>query len=310
MKRSGEIRWGELRLGLLIFVAMVLFLWASIQGGSSLFKKQYTLHSKFPHVQGVVSGAPIWFQGVEVGTVKSLNFIPIGDSSCVDVVFKIGDRVWPMIHKDSRVRIQALNVFGEKFIEVTPGSSHAPQVADGDTLASEKPIDLTEVMARGEGIVDTLSMTMNDLRYVMAKVRHGEGTLGKLANSDELYVGLNRTIRNAESLTAHLDQSQGEMRASLTSLTTTLDSLAKRIDRGQGTFGKLAKDPALYDNLSSASSRIDSTLARIERGEGNLGQLSKDEKLYKNLEQSLAHLNELMADIQRNPKKYFSFSVF
>jgi phospholipid/cholesterol/gamma-HCH transport system substrate-binding protein len=310
MKRSGEIRWGELRLGILIFVAMVLFLWASIQGGSSLFKKQYTLHSRFPHVQGVVSGAPIWFQGVEVGTVKRLDFVPVGDSSQVDIVIKVGERVWPMIHRDSRVRIQALNVFGEKFIEITPGSTRSPHVADGDTLASEKPIDLTEVMARGEGIVDTLSATMNDLRYMLAKVRRGEGSLGKLASSDEIYNSLNRTIRSAESLTAHLDQSQSEMRASLTSLTTTLDSLAKRIDRGQGTFGKLAKDPALYDNLTSASSRIDSTLARIQRGEGNLGQLSKDEKLYQNLEQSLAHLNELMADIQRNPKKYFSFSVF
>ena len=39
MKRSGEIRWGELRLGLLIFVALAVFLWASIQGGANLFKK-------------------------------------------------------------------------------------------------------------------------------------------------------------------------------------------------------------------------------------------------------------------------------
>jgi len=310
MKRSGEIRWGELRLGLLIFVAMALFLWASIQGGSNLFKKQYTLHSKFPHVQGVVAGAPIWFQGVEVGTVKDLDFIPIGDSSCVDVSFRINQRVWPMIHRDSRVRIQALNLFGEKFIEVTPGSAHAARVVDGDTLASDKPTDLTELMARGAGIVDTLSATMNDLRFMLAKVRRGEGSLGKLANSGELYDALTRTIRNAETLTAHLDRSQGDMRASLTSLTGTLDSLAKRVDRGEGTFGRLAKDPALYDHMASATSRIDSALSRVERGEGNLGQLSKDEKLYKNLEESLAHLNELMADIQRNPKKYFSFSVF
>ena len=72
----------------------------------------------------------------------------------------------------------------------------------------------------------------------------------------------------------------------------------------------MAKDPALYDNLASASARVDSTLARIEKGEGNLGQLSKDEKLYQNLQGSLGRLNDLIADIQKNPKKYFSFSVF
>ena len=310
MKRSGEIKWGELRVGLLIFAAMALFLWASIQGGSNLFKKQYLLHSQFPNVQGVVAGAAIWYQGVEVGSVKSLNFIPRGDSSLVSVAFKVNDRVWPLIRRDSRVRIQALNLFGEKFIEVTPGTTRSPRVAEGDTLPSDEPTDIAAMLARSDQIVDKLDSTMTDLSLVLAKVRRGEGTLGKLTGSDELYVSLNRTIQNAETLTAHIDRSQGEMRSSLVSLTSTLDSLAKRVDRGEGTFGRLAKDPALYDDLASASSRIDSSLARIERGEGNLGKLSKDEKLYKNLEESLSHLNELMADIQRNPKKYFKFSVF
>jgi phospholipid/cholesterol/gamma-HCH transport system substrate-binding protein len=310
MKRSGEIRWGELRVGLLIFVAMALFLWASIQGGSSLFKKQYTLHSQFTNVQGVVSGAPIWFQGVEVGTVKNLEFVPLGDTSGVRVTFKVNERVWPLIKRDSKVRIQALNLFGEKFIEVTPGTARAPHVAENDTLASEKPTDIAELMARGDKIVEQLAATMSDLQIVMAKVRRGEGSLGRLTSSDEFYVGLNRTIRSAEVLTTHLDRSQGEMRANLVSLTTTLDSLLKRIDRGEGTFGRMAKDPSLFDHLASASARVDSTLARVERGEGNLGQLSKDEKLYKNLEGSLARLNDLLVDIQKNPKKYFSFSVF
>jgi phospholipid/cholesterol/gamma-HCH transport system substrate-binding protein len=310
MKRSGEIRWGELRLGLLIVVAMALFLWASIQGGSSLFKKEYVLHSRFSNVQGVVAGAPIWFQGVEVGTVKSLDFVPMGDTSGVAVTFKVDQKVFPLIRRDSRVRIQALNVFGEKFIEVTPGTRMAARVSNGDTLLSQRPFDIAEIMERGNRIVDQLSTTMTDLQFVMAKVRRGEGSLGRLANDDELYVSLNRTVRSAETLTAHLDRSQVEMRSNLVSLTSTLDSLLKRVDRGEGTLGRMAKDPALYDNMASASARMDSTLARVERGEGNLGQLSKDEKLYKNLEGSLARLSDLIADIQKNPKKYFSFSVF
>ena len=268
------------------------------------------LRSRFSNVQGVVGGAPIWFQGVEVGTVKDLSFVNDGDSSRVLVTFVVNGTVWPRIRQDSRVRIQALNLFGEKFIEVTPGTREAARVSNGDTLASDRPFDIAEIMERGNKIVDQLTTTMSDIQFVMAKVRRGEGSLGKLTSSDELYVSLNRTVRNAEVLTAHLDRSQVEMRTNLVSLTSSLDSLLKRMDRGEGTLGKMAKDPALYDHLSSASSRIDSTLARVERGEGNLGQLSKDEKLYKNLEGSLGRLNELLTDIQKNPKKYFSFSVF
>ncbi|MGH7724882.1 MAG: MlaD family protein [Candidatus Eiseniibacteriota bacterium] len=310
MKRSGDIRWGELRLGLLIFVALALFLWASIQGGTNLFKKTYTLHSTFPNVQGVVSGAPIWFQGVEVGTVKSLDFARSGDSSHVAVTLTVGERVWPFIRRDSRVRIQALNVFGEKFMEVTPGDSRAPAVRNGDTLRSEPPTDLAEVLARGQKIVEMLDSTMTELNVAVKRIRRGEGTLGRLTASDELYTSLNSTVRQVQSLALHVDESQTAMRRSLVSVATTLDTLGKRIERGEGSLGLLAKDPALYRNLSGATARLDTTLARIERGEGNLGKLSRDEALYRNLEQSLGRLDKLMADIQANPSRYFKFSVF
>jgi len=218
--------------------------------------------------------------------------------------------VWARIRQDSRVRIQALNLFGEKFIEVTPGTTRAAAVQENDLLASETPTDVTELMQRGQGIVDQLGAATNDLAFLLHKVKNGEGTLGKVANSTELYDALVSTTRRTDDLVAHLDKSQVEMRDALVSVSTTLDSLAKGVQRGDGTLGKLATDRSLYDHLLHSSAHMDSALARVESGEGNLGQLSKDEKLYQNLQQSLDRLNQLLADVQRNPKKYFGFSVF
>jgi phospholipid/cholesterol/gamma-HCH transport system substrate-binding protein len=310
MKRSGDIRWGELRLGLLIFVALALFLWASIQGGANLFQKRYHLHSKFSNVQGVVRGAPIWFQGVEVGAVKGLDFVGEGDSSYVLVTFHVNGEVWPRLHRDSRVRIQALNVFGEKFMEVTPGSPQAPAVADGDTLQSELPVDLTAVMAKGQDIVDDLKGMTSELKVTMHRINQGQGTLGKLATTDDIYVALKGTSERLQTLVGNLDESQGAMRSSLVSLAASMDSVAKRMERGDGTLGRLSKDPQLYDNLARMSGRMDSTLARVERGEGNLGRLSRDEAMYQNLEQSLDKLNKILGDIQAHPDKYFKISIF
>ena len=67
----------------------------------------------------------MWFQGVEVGTVKELEFVPSGDTAQVRIKFTVNDRVWPLVREDSRVRIQALNLFGEKMMEVTPGSGES-----------------------------------------------------------------------------------------------------------------------------------------------------------------------------------------
>lgn len=310
MKRSGDIRWGELRLGLLIFVALAVFLWASIQGGTNLFKRTHELHADFANVQGVVSGAPVWFQGVEVGTVKNLDFVAAGDSSRVRISFTVNERVWPMVRADSKVRIQALNLFGEKFMEVTPGTPDAAPVVDGATLPSERPTDISELMARGEDIVDDLAATTADLRALMAKVKRGEGSLGKLATSEELYTNLNSTIVQLRTLTTNLDRTQGAMKNSLTAVAASLDSVMTLVHSGDGSLGRMARDPALYDNMARLTGRMDSTMARIENGEGSLGRLAKNDAAAKNLEGALDRLNKLLADLQANPKKYFKFSVF
>lgn len=310
MKRSGDIKWGELRLGLLIFVGLGLLLWASIQGGTTLFKKQYELNARFPNVQGVVAGAPVWFQGVEVGTVKELQFVPSGDTAVVNIQFTVNDRVWPLVREDSRVRIQALNLFGEKMMEVTPGSAQSPRAKDGATLRSERPTDMAEIVAGGQVIVDDLKVMTADLKSLMARVNRGEGSLGRMLHSEELYTNLDLTVRQVRVLTANLDRSQVEMTRSLRAVTVSLDSTLALVRTGDGSLGRMARDPELYDNLASATGRLDSTLARIERGEGSLGRLATDDAAAKNLEQSLQRLSNLLADLQANPKKYFKFSVF
>jgi phospholipid/cholesterol/gamma-HCH transport system substrate-binding protein len=310
MKRSGDIKWGELRLGLLIFVGLALLLWASIQGGTSLFQKQYELNARFPNVQGVVAGAPVWFQGVEVGTVKELQFVPSGDTAVVNIQFTVNDRVWPLVREDSRVRIQALNLFGEKMMEVTPGSAGSPPAKDGATLPSVRPTDMAEIVAGGQVIVEDLKLMTADLKSLMARVNRGEGSLGRMLHSEDLYTNLDLTVRQVRTLTASLDRSQIEMTRSLRAVTASLDSTLALVRTGDGSLGRMARDPELYDNLTSATGRLDSTLARIERGEGSLGRLATDDAAAKNLEQSLERLSNLLADLQANPKKYFKFSVF
>jgi phospholipid/cholesterol/gamma-HCH transport system substrate-binding protein len=51
-------------------------------------------------------------------------------------------------------------------------------------------------------------------------------------------------------------------------------------------------------------------LGRMERGEGTLGRLSVDETLYVSMNSVALTLNALLADLQANPKKYINISIF
>ena len=63
-------------------------------------------------------------------------------------------------------------------------------------------------------------------------------------------------------------------------------------------------------NLDVAMESLRSVLARIDRGEGTLGRLSTDEALYVSLNKAAESLTALLGDLQANPSKYINISIF
>jgi len=55
---------------------------------------------------------------------------------------------------------------------------------------------------------------------------------------------------------------------------------------------------------------METVLGRVERGEGTLGKLTRDDALYNNLNQAATNMNALVEDIRKNPKKYINLKVF
>jgi phospholipid/cholesterol/gamma-HCH transport system substrate-binding protein len=53
-----------------------------------------------------------------------------------------------------------------------------------------------------------------------------------------------------------------------------------------------------------------SVLGKIDRGEGTLGRLVNDTTLYGELAATLRQVRQLTADVQANPRKYVSIEIF
>jgi phospholipid/cholesterol/gamma-HCH transport system substrate-binding protein len=51
-------------------------------------------------------------------------------------------------------------------------------------------------------------------------------------------------------------------------------------------------------------------MSRLDRGEGSMGKLMRDEDLYRELTGTLNETRALIGDIKADPKKYFKVSVF
>ena len=80
MKKTTSVKWGSLKVGLLLAFAVGVMLWASLSGaGTSIFDAKGKIVCYFGNVSGLVSGAPVWMAGVEVGNVKSIKFVSLDE---------------------------------------------------------------------------------------------------------------------------------------------------------------------------------------------------------------------------------------
>jgi phospholipid/cholesterol/gamma-HCH transport system substrate-binding protein len=91
--------------------------------------------------------------------------------------------------------------------------------------------------------------------------------------------------------------------------TENLKTLTERLNRGEGTVGKLVTDPALFNQMKSLADRLDDLMKHLNDGEGTMGQMLKDKRLYENINSAVTDVRDLVAAIKKDPKRYLNVRV-
>jgi phospholipid/cholesterol/gamma-HCH transport system substrate-binding protein len=140
------------------------------------------------------------------------------------------------------------------------------------------------------------------------KVKKGEGTLGKLITDETIYQEAKKTVevakKAAESAKETVESAKGTVE--------TLKNVSEKIERGEGTLGKLIQDETLYleaketvqsakETMQTAKEALQSIKGitdKVERGEGTLGKLVSDDKLMKEAEKTMKKVQKAAEGIQ------------
>jgi len=291
----------EIRVGATVMVALLtLLIGVTWLKQISLDRKVKIWHVSFTQAGGAGEGVIVQVNGIRKGTVQKVELF--GRGVIMDLSLDSGVR----LTDQSRVAIRDLGVMGDKIVVVDLVPEGRPY-AKGDTIVGVYEPGLPEMMARMNQIVNSVG-TISDQLAALTTGPNG-GQLGTtLENfrqtSDELRktvsdnrVALNRMVNNFSAASA-----------SARNLTTGREAdLNKAIDN----FSRTAENMNwLSTRLDSLRTTLQQVSGRVERGEGTLGRLVNDEKLYTDLQTSVKSLNELIIDVKNNPKKYFKFSVF
>ncbi len=183
------------RLGLFIVAGLAVLVIGVFLIGSrqSMFQSTYQVRADFQNVAGLNDGADVRVGGLHQGNVQHIQ-LPNRPDGQVTVTMNLLTATRDVLKKDSVAAIKSEGLIGDKYVEITFGSDNAASLKNGDTIASEAPIDMSNLVKKADQLLDTakgavtdLDGTASNLKSISAKINNGQGTVGALINDKTIY---------------------------------------------------------------------------------------------------------------------------
>ena len=326
MKRSDNLRWSQVKTGLFILFAILLFCGGVLMMGdkTKMFIPKGTLSLLMSDVAGLKVGAPVWLAGVDVGLVTEIGFENPRANNQVEVVLQISTSALKKIGGDSRITIKTRGLMGEKYVDITPSQSYSDQPPT--RLYGENVPRLDDVMQKA-------GTTFTKLNSIIEKVEKGEGTLGKLTTDKKLYDNLATLSLELKVLADAVNSGEGTLGrlvrdrelyekmvklADKSSLVADdMRELKKAFTAKDTTIGRLLTDDELYARGVALMARAESAVKSFEdvalkmhTTDGTAGKLLNDQEAYDKMVKMLESVDALLQDIKENPKRYVKLSIF
>ncbi|HEY5595580.1 MAG TPA: MlaD family protein [Nitrospiria bacterium] len=296
----------EARVGLVVLLGVMVLTYMTFTVGGYRFGREtgYRLFALFDTVAGLDAKSGIKVAGVDVGKVETI--------ALQDGQAKVTLRIKPEVklRKGTQAAVRATGLLGEKYIELIPGKEE-DYLKDGDALIeSEKVADLDRLINQFSGVAADIKTVSASLREALG-TKEGEASLKEIvANIRELSRNLNVAVKdNRENFTkavANIQEASSSLKTDLPKLLESLnrtseklEAIATKVEKGEGTLGKLIQEEGVYNKLDSALEGVNNITKKLEKGEGTIGKLFTDEKAYNQLTTGLEGLSNAVSRIER-----------
>ncbi len=293
----------EIRVGIFVILGIGAVLTALFTlTDAALFRGRYIVTTVVPNAGGIRKGDPAQMRGVNIGRIQGFRIANDGVAVRLEIEGEY------KIPADSHVELKSSGLLGGMVADVVPGNgdgflrggANLPGAMGGGPFEEVSKLsgESQKVLTRMQTLLS--DQTIANLESSSSEMNALLKDLGSLAKEQKtelsaLVASLRKTAGSVEKATAGPELEQATKR--LETITRKLDTLA--------------------DSLERSGKSTETILARLEKGEGTLGRLSKDETLYVsaneavvNLNQTILEMKRLTEDIRKQPKRYLKLSIF
>lgn len=282
----------EAKVGFTVIIAILLLTYFTFRVGEfTLIKeKGYRIYAHFDSAAGLDTKSQVRVAGVDVGKVEDIDLI----DSRAKVTILIRPEV--KLKKGAKASIRATGLLGEKYLEILAGKESG-FLNDGDI------IEPTGEAADVDRLVNQLSSVAEDIKVLTSSLKGALGTEEGKESVKEIVSNLRDLSKNLNLFVSSNKDSFGKsisnfeefsklLKVEGPKLIETLNNIASKIDKGEGTLGKLVADEGLYKRLDNSLESISRISDKIASGEGTLGKLATDDGIYKKLDATLGRLEK------------------
>jgi phospholipid/cholesterol/gamma-HCH transport system substrate-binding protein len=306
----------EAKVGVFVIMGIMILAYMSMRIGRFKYgpDRGYEVYGHFDSAEGLVKGVPVEIAGVEVGRVLDITL----EAGRAKVRLLLNPDV--KIGEDVEAAIRTKGVLGDKYVELIMGAPEAPPIKPGGSIqrtASPANLDtlLQELGAIGKDVrefTESISGVLGgetgqaSLQIIVDNLRDLAQTLNQTVQRNN--ENINRILDNFTVFSTDLREISSTNKASLGEVVANFgeasDQLEKtivafkqitdKINRGEGTIGRLIQDEETVDTMNQALDSLREVAEKISRGEGTIGKLVHDEETIDNINATLASVNDFL----------------
>lgn len=298
----------EAKLGMVFLLAIIIFVW-----GLFYLKEwrvtgdTYLVEVRLSSAVGVKSTDPILVGGVRIGKVEAVRL----DDLTPIVILRIDEPY--EIPEDSQVEVISRSVMGEKSINIRKGIS-TKRVPPGGKMEGTTAPGISDMFTQ----VDSVTVNMRNLlenANILLDPERDKSIKSSLAGVHDLTIELQKTLKRESVQLNRVMANMDSLVDNVKDLSETERSkVSNTLDNLESTSGRLS---AMLDELQTTTTALDNILTRIDRGEGTIGKLLQDERLYDDavrvagkMDRLMTSLDELVVDLKSNPGRYVTVEIF
>jgi phospholipid/cholesterol/gamma-HCH transport system substrate-binding protein len=288
-------RRNEIRVGLAVIISLITLVGGIMWGkGYRLKTSRYPFEVIFTNVGGLESGANVLANGVIKGRVTSI----ILQGGKVLVKGTIDKNV--MIFSDYRITIESPTVMAGKALSVLPGQT-LPLADLAHPLSGESPMGMSEAVAMFQDISSDLRRALKDLDTLLVSVNH---VAADTVNQRHVTEMITNASSAAKTTSEWLAENRAQLTATLDELTATLVATKTFMQNTDSRLGgtMTGVDSAMAQ-ITGLTASLKETVDRINRSEGTVGKIISSDELYIRLNQTLAQVDSLARSIRTQGMK-------